>query len=246
MKEAGGCIKILLEGPRLRRRGVDPELRSQQIHVGGALWKPPSSSSEAEFAYQSTCLEPYALLDRPRTPAAKSSAERESIPRQPHKKAADHGRLGATTFYLQCSKVPLYCGEGNLVHSISTGVRLMISRCLLILAFVIGPLLLHESIAEEPKSEFGFATVVFVNAEMRWPSYILTNASVRDIGGRKFLVGTGADTKRKADFRTGKKIAIALESISSFVEIETQKEYAEYLEGGLEEESLMSQVKRFQ
>lgn len=122
----------------------------------------------------------------------------------------------------------------------------MILRCLTYLAFVSGCLLSRDSVADEPKPEFGFATVVFANNEGRWPSYILTNATVRDIGGRKFLVGLGADTKRKADFRTGKKIAIALESIWSLVELETPKDFSEYLEGEPDKESLMSQLKRLE
>ncbi len=62
-----GCINTVLEDQRPRCRGVGPSEQPQQIHVGGTLWKPPSSSCQFEFADRPAHLEPNAhdscLLD---------------------------------------------------------------------------------------------------------------------------------------------------------------------------------------
>ncbi len=52
------CINTVLEDQRPRCRGVGPSEQPQQIHVGGTLWKPPSSSCEFEFADRPAHLEP--------------------------------------------------------------------------------------------------------------------------------------------------------------------------------------------
>ncbi len=85
--------------------------------------------------------------------------------------------------------------------------------------------------ADQGSADFGYVTIVFSNDEMRWPSFIVSDAAVKEIGGKTFLVGVGADTKRKQDVWTGKRIAISMNCISSFMAIETKEEYEAYLAG---------------
>jgi hypothetical protein len=70
--------------------------------------------------------------------------------------------------------------------------------------------------------------VVFLNNQMRVPSVILERVSLRDLGGRQFLIGTGADTKREGDWWTGKAVRVAWSTVAGYI-IFTKQQYEEFI-----------------
>jgi hypothetical protein len=88
-----------------------------------------------------------------------------------------------------------------------------------------------ETNTEMQKSEFGDKFVlIFVDEEMRIPSFILEKVEIREIEGRKFLTGVGADTKRKEDTRFGRTIRVSWKAVKSYM-VFSKEEYEQYREG---------------
>ncbi len=92
--------------------------------------------------------------------------------------------------------------------------------------------------ADEPaNNEFaGKVIVVFQNTESKHPTHIVVDSSLQVIGGRVFLVGKGADTNRKKDWRSGMKIGISWDSVTTY-NVLTPSEFKQYLNDDAEVES---------
>ncbi len=78
-------------------------------------------------------------------------------------------------------------------------------------------------------SEFAGKIVLVFLDQMRVPSVVMSSVEIRDIGGRSFLVGVGADTRRDADWWAGRHIRIAWNSVNGYV-LFGQEEFEKYLE----------------
>ncbi|HEY1785648.1 MAG TPA: hypothetical protein VGG30_08875 [Pirellulales bacterium] len=81
----------------------------------------------------------------------------------------------------------------------------------------------------EIANEFiGKIVTVYLDENMRTPSMVLSHVELKQIGGRMFLVGLGADTQRQVDWRSGKKVRISWPSVTGYLLL-TPEEYAEHL-----------------
>ena len=87
--------------------------------------------------------------------------------------------------------------------------------------------------------------IVYQNTESKHPSHIVVDSSLQVIGGRVFLVGKGADTNRKKDWRSGMKTGIAWDSVTTY-NVLTPKEYNQYLLGDVEVINRPGEIKTHQ
>ncbi len=73
----------------------------------------------------------------------------------------------------------------------------------------------------------GKVVMIYLDKEARVPSYSLADATIQSIGGREFLVGVGADSKRPGDWTAGVKIRIAWSNVIAYMEF-TSDEYVKF------------------
>jgi hypothetical protein len=93
----------------------------------------------------------------------------------------------------------------------------------------------NQAKARPENEEFGGKiVVVFADKEMRIPALVLDGVQIKEFKGRGFLAGTGVDTKRANDWRAGRTIRIALESVTGYFLL-TPQEFKEYLEADQDE-----------
>jgi hypothetical protein len=81
----------------------------------------------------------------------------------------------------------------------------------------------------------GKTMLIHMDPEMDILAQILTNVEFKVIEGRLYVVGTGADTKRGDDWRTGKKIYVAWDKITGYMLL-TKEEFNKYLDAANDED----------
>ena len=70
--------------------------------------------------------------------------------------------------------------------------------------------------------------VVYLDPAMRSPSVVLVNPKLKQVGGRWFLHGTGADTHRENDWRKGVATRVAWNNVSGYYAY-SEQEYEDFL-----------------
>ena len=90
--------------------------------------------------------------------------------------------------------------------------------------------------AEKPSDEFaGKVILLHTDQEMEILSQILTDVEFKEIRGRLFLIGTGADTDRGDDWRSGKRVYVAWDRVVGYMLL-SKEEFKEYLKEAGDEE----------
>jgi hypothetical protein len=89
---------------------------------------------------------------------------------------------------------------------------------------------------EKPHDVFaGKIMLVHLDPEMDVLAQILSGVEFKEIQGRKYVVGIGADTKHPDDWRTGKKIYVAWDKITGYMLL-TKEEFGKYLDAANDED----------
>jgi len=63
----------------------------------------------------------------------------------------------------------------------------------------------------------GKVLLVYLDRKTFVPSHALANVTVQEVEGRRFLVGTGADTLRPNDWKKGLRFAVRWQRVTGFV-----------------------------
>jgi hypothetical protein len=88
-----------------------------------------------------------------------------------------------------------------------------------------------EKTEDRPAAETfaGKIMLVHMDFEMEILAQVMTDVEFKEIKGRTFLVGLGADTKRSDDWRKGKKIYVAWDKVTGYMLL-TKDEFDKYLD----------------
>ena len=71
--------------------------------------------------------------------------------------------------------------------------------------------------------------LIYLTTKPAYPSYIMEDSRLCEIGNRLFLTGTYADTRREEDWRSGLETRIAWDAVVSY-QVLTPKQYEKYLD----------------
>ena len=118
-----------------------------------------------------------------------------------------------------------------------------ITRTVLFVALLLGTTSAGRTEDAAPKSsavdaadEFADKiTLVYLDAQMRTPSWVLSDVAVKEVGGRMFLIGVGVDTQREGDWRVGKRTRISWPLVTGYM-LFTAEQYAKHVKESRPEE----------
>ncbi len=100
------------------------------------------------------------------------------------------------------------------------------------IAVVAGLVCAGDDKDDAPKAADPFAgkiMLVHLDAEMEVLTGILTGLEIKEVHGRKFLVGVGVPTGQPADWWAGRKVFVSWEKVTGYLLL-SKEEFEEYLD----------------